>query len=42
VRHVVVDGHMRVKNGALVEMDAERIWREAERQAKKVAARAGL
>ncbi|NOY93450.1 MAG: 5'-deoxyadenosine deaminase [Deltaproteobacteria bacterium] len=42
VRHVVVDGITRVQNGALTGMDAERVWREAKRHAKKVAARAGL
>jgi 5-methylthioadenosine/S-adenosylhomocysteine deaminase len=40
VRHVVLDGAVRVKNGALVDLDADAIVTEARAQGAKVSARA--
>lgn len=42
VRHVVLDGRVRVKNGELVDLDEEAIVARARDQAKKAAKRAGL
>ena len=42
VEMVLVDGKEVVKNGRLLTMDEQAIWREAERRSKEVVARAGL
>jgi len=42
VKHVVVDGQLVVKDGALLTLDTERVRREATRHAKRVASRAGI
>ncbi|MCA9529163.1 MAG: amidohydrolase family protein [Myxococcales bacterium] len=42
VRHVLIDGALRVRDHALVGVDEETIRREAERAARRVRARAGV
>jgi 5-methylthioadenosine/S-adenosylhomocysteine deaminase len=42
VRHVVVDGRVRVRSGELLGVDLGRLRAESRRAARRVAARAGL